>query len=177
MKRFLDRVSAPAPSDAMSREAKAANVRETLRIIVQARRAGVMLFARTDGTLGLKADQPPAGGLLAAIWGHRADIVALLPPPRVEWAKRMIAWLRARGFRPYLDGEGVLLIADALGRRRDVSWRLPIARVFDEIVAGLAEDPGLLDLDAMRAVAASGADRNGQSGKDTQAPASMFVQP
>jgi hypothetical protein len=37
------------------------------------------------------------------------------------------------------------LIADALGRRRDVSECVPIAEVFDELVASLAEDPGLLD--------------------------------
>jgi hypothetical protein len=39
----------------------------------------------------------------------------------------------------------VLLIADATGRRRDVSWHLPVAKVFNDLTAGLDEDPGLLD--------------------------------
>jgi hypothetical protein len=37
------------------------------------------------------------------------------------------------------------LIADATGRRRDVTRYLPIDEVFDELVAGLADDPELLD--------------------------------
>jgi hypothetical protein len=39
----------------------------------------------------------------------------------------------------------VLLIAEATGRRRDVSWHLPVAKVFNDLTAGLDEDPGLLD--------------------------------
>jgi hypothetical protein len=57
----------------------------------------------------------------------------------------MTCRLRARGFRAYLDSQGVLLIADATGRRRDVTRYLPIDEVFDELVAGLADDPELLD--------------------------------
>ena len=50
--------------------------------------------------------------------------------------------------RAYLNDQGVLMIADAHAtgkKRRDVSECLPIARVFDEIVTELADDPGLLD--------------------------------
>jgi hypothetical protein len=72
-----------------------ANVRETLRILVQARRAGVTLFARTDGALGLRSDRPPAGALLAVIGEHKGDILALLPPRRVERAKLVLWQLRA----------------------------------------------------------------------------------
>ena len=64
----------------------------------------------------------------------------------VERARKSIWQLQALGFVAYLDPEGALLIADATGNRRDVSWRLPIAEVFDRIVAGLADDPGLLDV-------------------------------
>ena len=56
----------------------------------------------------------------------------------------MIAQLRQRGFKPYLDDRGVLMIADAYGKGRDVSWRLPVAKVFNDLAAGLDEDPGLL---------------------------------
>jgi hypothetical protein len=63
----------------------------------------------------------------------------------VEPATPMTCRLRARGFRAYLDSQGVLLIADATGRRRDVTRYLPIDEVFDELVAGLADDPELLD--------------------------------
>jgi hypothetical protein len=48
----------------------------------------------------------------------------------------------------------VLLIADAHAtgkKRRDVSQYLTIAEVFDTIVAGLADDPDLLDLDTATA--------------------------
>lgn len=38
-----------------------------------------------------------------------------------------------------------MLIADAAGRKRSVSEYLPITAVFDTIVAGLADDLGLLD--------------------------------
>ena len=68
-------------------------------------------------------------------------------PPAVSQAKLMIRWLRQLGFHPYLDDHGVLLIADATGRGRDVSRRLPIAKVFNDLTAGLDEDPGLLDRD------------------------------
>ena len=57
----------------------------------------------------------------------------------------MIERLRSLGFRPYLDDRGVLMIADETGRRRDVSWHLPVAKVFNDLTAGLDQDPGLLD--------------------------------
>jgi hypothetical protein len=68
------------------------------------------------------------------------------PSPRVGRAKRVLWQLQALGFRAYLEGH-VLLVADATGMRRDVSERVPIAEVFDTLVAGLAEDQGLLDRD------------------------------
>jgi hypothetical protein len=73
------------------------------------------------------------------------------PSPRVGRAKRVLWQLQALDFRAYLDEQGALLIADALGKRRDVSRYLPIGEVFDALVAGLAEDPGLLDLDTATA--------------------------
>ncbi len=63
----------------------------------------------------------------------------------------MLRRVRARGFEVSLDAAGVLLISDVTGRRRDLSWRLPIGEVFDTIVAGLADDPDLLDLDTAAA--------------------------
>ena len=59
----------------------------------------------------------------------------------------MLRRVRARGFEVSLDDAGALLIGDVTGWRRGLSWRLPIAEVFDTIVAGLADDPDLLDLD------------------------------
>ncbi len=56
----------------------------------------------------------------------------------------MITRLRQLGFNPYLNDHGVLLIAaDATEGRRDVSWHLPVAKVFNDLTAGLDEDPGL----------------------------------
>ena len=75
--------------------------------------------------------------------GTEPDPPASLPPS-VERAKAMITRLRQLGFNPYLNDHGVLLIADATGRRRDVSWHLPVAKVFNDLTAGLDEDPGLL---------------------------------
>jgi hypothetical protein len=57
----------------------------------------------------------------------------------------MIARLRALAFWPYLSAAGLLLIADETRRRRCVAEYLPIGEVFDDLVAGLADDPGLLD--------------------------------
>ena len=129
--------------------------REAFRAIVRARREGVALSVRADGKLGLKAAQRPPHALLAVLKEHKADILALLPPPpsalhagaplAIDRAKQMIARLRALAFWPYLNAKGVLLIADETGRRRSVAACLPIGEVFDNLVAGLAEDPGLLD--------------------------------
>jgi hypothetical protein len=125
--------------------AEAPTVREALRLIVRARREGVVLFARADGKLVSKADRPPSDELLVILKEHKADILALLLPPRVERAKLVLCQLRALGFRPYLNDQGALLISDATGRRRGVADYLPIAEVFDTIVAGLVDDSGLLD--------------------------------
>lgn len=57
------------------------SARETISIIVRARREGVTLFAKADGKLGLKADRPPSDELLAILKEHKADILALLVPP------------------------------------------------------------------------------------------------
>jgi hypothetical protein len=78
--------------------------------------------------------------------GTEPDPPASLPPS-VERAKAMVTRLRQLGFRPYLDDHGVLLIADATGRGRDVSWHLPVPKVFNVLIAGFDEDPGLLDSD------------------------------
>ncbi len=108
----------------------------------------------------MRADRSPSDELLAVLKEHKADILALLVPPvrmflpspcaslAVERVKRTIWQLRSLGFRPRLDADGALVIVDAYAtanKRRDVSQRLPIAEVFDQIVAGLTEDPGLLD--------------------------------
>lgn len=128
--------------------------REAFRAIVRARREGVTLSVTADGKLGLKADRPPPDALLIVLKEHKADILALLPPPSappagppvaIERAKQMISRLRALAFWPYLNAEGVLLIADETGRRRSVAEYLPIGAVFDDLNAGLNEDPRLLD--------------------------------
>lgn len=134
--------------------------REAHQIIVRARREGVTLFAKADGKLGLKADRSPSDELLTVLKEHKAEILELLVPPArtslppacaslaVEQAKRTIWQLRSLGFRLRLDAEGALVIVDGYAtgkKRRDVSQRLPIAEVFDALVAGLADDPGLLD--------------------------------
>jgi hypothetical protein len=128
------------------------SLREALQIILRARREGVTLFIQVDGKLGWKAAQRPPDGLLAVLKEHKADILALLPQPPgddsagvAERAERMIERLQALGFTASIDPKGALLIADALGMRRDVSQRLPIGEAFNTLVAGLAEDSGLLD--------------------------------
>ena len=124
------------------------SVSETVRLIVPFE-DGLERVRRPLGGLPAELAVGPGGERDARAAGlHKADILALLPPPRSELAKLMIWRLRSLGFRPYLNDKGVLLIADAHAtgkKRRDVSQYLPIARVFDEIVAGLANDPGLLD--------------------------------
>jgi hypothetical protein len=126
--------------------------RETLHIIVHARREGVALSARADGKLGWKADRRPSAGLLIILKKHKAEIIALIRPPSristtVGAARVMLRRLRALGFEVALNDAFALLISDGTGRRRDVAWRLPIGEVFDTIVAGLADDPDLLDFD------------------------------
>ena len=61
---------------------------------------------------------------------------------KVELAKKAIERLRDLGFRPHLDDQGALLIDDVLGNRRDVLRYAPT--LFNDLVAGLAEEPGLL---------------------------------
>ena len=111
-------------------------------------------MAKADGKLGWKASPQPSDELLAILTEHKADILALLPPPprpgpslAIGPAKAIIARLRRHGFRPYLDC-GLLLIADVktVGKRkRDLSQYMPIDKVFDVIVAELVDDPRLLD--------------------------------
>ena len=72
---------------------------------------------------------------------HRAPGPSLAIGP----AKAIAARLRAHGFRAYLDGDA-LGIADTTGKNRGFSWIMPAAEVFKTIVAGLADDPDLLDL-------------------------------
>ena len=122
---------------------------EAVSIIVRARRERVTLFAKADGKFGWKGAQRPSDALLAVLKEHREEILALLPLPgsasiAIGPAKATVSRLRALGFRAYLD-HGALLIADATGRRRDVSQYLPIKKVFDDLNAGLDEDPGLFD--------------------------------
>jgi DNA (cytosine-5)-methyltransferase 1 len=122
---------------------------EAVSIIVRARRERVTLFAKADGKLGWKGAQRPSDALLAVMKEHREEILALLPLPAsasfaIGPAKATVTRLQALGFRAYLD-HGALLIADATGRRRDVSRYLPIKEVFDRLNAGLDEDSGLLD--------------------------------
>ena len=131
--------------------------RETAVLIIRARREGVALTARADGKLGWKADRPPSDELLALLKKHKYDILALIRPPSsrssiaVGPARVMLRRVRALGFEATLDDAGALLISDTTGRQRDLSRRLPIGEVFDAIVAGLADDPDLLDLDTATA--------------------------
>jgi DNA (cytosine-5)-methyltransferase 1 len=161
------------------------SAREAVQAIVRARREGVELFARDDGKLGWKARPRPADELLGLLAKHKADILGLLPSPpggslAIGPAKKTIWQLQALGFAAYLDDQGVLLIADPTGRRRDPSEYLPIGKAFDTIVARLAEDPGLLDsykrnegeaLAALTVVCVAAEKPAVSSGKDTRSPA------
>lgn len=124
--------------------------RAPVAVIMRACREGVALNAEAGGKLGWKAAQRPSDALLGALADHKADIFTLIAPSSpsplaVKRAKRMIARLRALAFWPYLNEEGALLITDEAGRRRSVADYLPIAEVFGDLVAGLADDPALLD--------------------------------
>jgi hypothetical protein len=59
----------------------------------------------------------------------------------------MLRRLRSLRFEAALSDAGALGIADITGRNRSLARCLPIGEVFDTIVAGLADDPDLLDLD------------------------------
>jgi hypothetical protein len=64
----------------------------------------------------------------------------------------MLRRVRALGFEVTLSDAGALSIGYVTGRAdRSLALRLPIAEVFDTIVAGLADDPDLLDLDTTEA--------------------------
>jgi hypothetical protein len=129
-------------------------------LIMRACREGVVL-TRAGDKLHWKADKPLPIELLAALKQRRDEILSLIPPPPseslvVKQAERTAARLREFGFRPYLDDKGVLLIADMTGRRRDLSRFMPIADVFDRLVAGLAQDPEMLTRNGRRLGAPGG---------------------
>jgi hypothetical protein len=66
-------------------------------------------------------------------------------------ALAMIERLARRGFCAHLDPEtGALLITDMTGKRRDLSTRIPIADVFDQLIAGLEVDQTLLTATPVR---------------------------
>lgn len=124
---------------------------EAIQIIVRAHREGVALSLTADGKLSVKGAQRPSDELIAVLTGHKEEIVALLPwppsvAPAIEPAKALARRLKALGFRASLDPKtGALAIADTTGRKRNVANYLPIDKVFDTIVAGLADDPTLLN--------------------------------
>ena len=126
---------------------------EAIQIIVRAHREGVALSLTADGKLSVKGAQRPSDELIAVLTGHKEEIVALLPwppsvAPAIEPAKALARRLKALGFRASLDPKtGALAIADTTGRKRNVANYLPIDKVFDTIVAGLADDPTLLEFD------------------------------
>ena len=71
------------------------------------------------------------------------------PSLAVARAKRMIAQLRTRGFRAFLDSRGGLAISDTRPVRsgekaRDMSKYFPIVKTLEALNAGLDEDPELL---------------------------------
>ena len=123
----------------------------TAAVIISARREGVTLTARGDGKLGWKADRPLSGELLDLLKKHKYHILALIrpapPSEAVGPARAMLRRIRHMGFDATLTAAGGLLISDTIGRQRDLSRRLPIGEAFEVIVAGLADDPDLLDLD------------------------------
>jgi hypothetical protein len=128
--------------------------RETAALIIRARREGVTLTARADGKLGWKADRPLSEEFLDLLKKHKYDFLALIRPPSraaVGPARSMLRRVRRMGFEATLTGAGALLISDATGKGRSLALRLPIGEVFDTIVAGLADDPDLLDFDTATA--------------------------
>jgi hypothetical protein len=64
---------------------------------------------------------------------------------RVSKARALVADLGRHGFTPRLDAKGALFIVDTTGRRRDLSRRMPIANVFEQLVDGLCAEPGLIE--------------------------------
>lgn len=78
------------------------------------------------------------------------DVISAPAPTRssraaekIFLAKRRITYLRSNEFRVDLGKDGALLVSDTAGLSR-VPTRYA-AKLFDEIAAGLAEDPTLLD--------------------------------
>jgi hypothetical protein len=66
-------------------------------------------------------------------------------PSAAMQARELLGRLRHLVFRAYLDDKGARLIADATGHRRDLSRFMDIAEVFSKLVAGLEDEPDLLD--------------------------------
>jgi hypothetical protein len=59
-------------------------------------------------------------------------------------ARELLGQLRVLGFRAKLDG-GALYLADTTGWQRDLSRFIPTTLVFEVLIAGLDDDPALLD--------------------------------
>ena len=62
---------------------------------------------------------------------------------KIELAKRTIMRLRNLAFRVHLGDSGEILVDDTAGNCRDATRHAP--KLFEEIAAGLAEEPKLLD--------------------------------
>jgi hypothetical protein len=146
-------VSLPERERECEREPERLDPYATYQLIARAAREGVKLAAAPGGLLEWTAAAPPSEVLLALLKAHKADILALLVPPPSESAAivraRQTIWqLQSFGFRASCKDD-FLTIADDFqvsGKYpRDVSKFLPIGEVFDTLVAGLADDPHLLD--------------------------------
>jgi hypothetical protein len=59
-------------------------------------------------------------------------------------ARELLGQLRVLGFRAKLDG-GALYLADTTGWQRDLSRFIPTTLVFEVLIAGLDDNPALLD--------------------------------
>jgi hypothetical protein len=67
-------------------------------------------------------------------------------PSAAMRAREVRMRLRNLGLRAYLEDKGALLIADATGHNRDLSRLMDIAEVFSKLVAGLEDEPNLLNV-------------------------------
>ena len=114
------------------------------------------LFAekQTEYGLALRALRAPdclEGNAHAALRKESAAIGAMPDetaeqPSAAMRSRALLGRLRDLGFRAYLDDKGALLIADATGHRRDLSRFMDIAEVFSKLVAGLEDEPDLLNV-------------------------------
>ena len=128
---------------------------DALGVALQRAPAISLLYAFADKqaeySLALRALRAP-DCFEGNIHAHHSEQKAVICDGKVEQekpsaamrARELLSHLRVLGFRAKLDG-GALYLADTTGWQRDLSKFIPTTLVFEVLIAGLDDDPALLD--------------------------------